>query len=64
MTPVFVSVSPDLRADQAVVALLTPALRRLRVDPAAIVSAPLISMLVGGAGLMTRFTDARVILGL
>lgn len=44
-------------------ALLPLVLRQMRVDPA-VVSAPLISTLVDGTGLMIYFTVARLVLGL
>ena len=46
-----------------VAAVLPLALRRLRIDPA-VVSAPLITTLVDGTGLIIYFNIAKILLGL
>jgi magnesium transporter len=46
-----------------VAAVLPLTLRRLRIDPA-VVSAPLITTLVDGTGLIIYFQIARILLGL
>ncbi len=68
MTPRFVAVRPDMAVEEALIAAHRQAAEliyylRLRLDPA-VVSAPFITTLVDGTGLLIYFEVDRLVLDL